>query len=632
MTEHPTEYTTRQAADGPLSTGTAFSVQERTEIEQFIKQWMKAAREYVQDKESSLQLTARLYDGQIGIREWERVAAGQDSREDVGNTPEDEPYSDYVHTPAPIVNTWVDNAHAYIFQGPEYLVVSPRGANAHPADAMGLQKLLLERLDDGRFEARIYDALQTKALYGTVVAKMVWHVEPGVASPEAYGEPSTEQVPGGMPAHGASPAGSLPESPPWQEFPLLQVIPLDKTLPDWRATHNDVQRWRGIGHRVDRTYEDVVAGFRSGVYHLNQTEFEQRFSRAGGSGDGTETLLSGDAAAQGKQDPQRWLQLWEWHGQAATSNGGREVIAVVATDRDAGDPSGGVLIRLRPGPLIRNTNRGYRPFVVDHFTQRQRPFGLGLVEGNRDLLHTISRFVGMFIDNLHVVLNSAKFVNTDSPAYEELKAAGWKVPPGKIFPKLTGEEAPIQELPKSRFPANDNLSAIKFFSDMLERRSAQPDIYANVGSREKSATEASILQQQGQTPTEVRLRLFCKNFVNPALTMALEMLRVFSTEDQILWAQQNGEYIPLIIPTNQLQRAGEFRVMAALTRQDYTNIAKAQTLRQILQTAPVLQDMLMAEGKRLAVSNLVTQLLHLLKIDNAQGLVEALAPVQPEEG
>ncbi len=51
------------------------------------------------------------------------------------------------------------------------------------------------------------------------------------------------------------------------DCPIVQIIPLNRMLLDWTATHNDVQRHSGIGHRVDKTYEHVLDQFQRGVYN-----------------------------------------------------------------------------------------------------------------------------------------------------------------------------------------------------------------------------------------------------------------------------------------------------------------------------------------------------------------------------
>jgi hypothetical protein len=576
---------------------------------------MKSARDYVKKKEEDWLLCKELYEGTLGIRDWEeRVRGSSTAREDAGDTSDAEEYSDYVHSIAPIVNSWVDNAHSMIFGGPEWCLVRPVGRHADGTIALQLTKLLGERLEELDIESRVYDLLQQKAVYGTSVSKQAWYWRSD--SPRKHVDPLTDET------------FNL-ETPSWNEGPLTQLVPLERFLPDWRATHLDVQRWRGVGHRVEKTYDEIILGFQRGLYDLGEDEFKEKFQRTdGGSNAPDEYAQTGDTDGYVESDPHGWVQLWEWHGQASTPAGSYEVVVVVATERTSDDPTNGVVLRVSDGPAIVLGNRRLRPFAVDHYFQRPEPFGDGLVNSNRDTLHTLSRLIGMYLDNLQYILSGGMGVDPESPAGRELKQLGGKRPPGWTPPVMEGTK-PFTELPRADYPTNENLSAVQFFEQMLERRGTTNTFQGLTSESRQSATEINTLFQQSQVPTEVRVRLFCKNLLNKALTQCLELIRAFSDEDAVLWEAQPAGWEPTVIPSQAMQGPAEYRAYAAVTKQDATSQVKASTLQQLLGQIEMLQMGLQQQGMQLNLAELVMKLFHLLKLDDVDKLVIPVPPPPP---
>ena len=594
-----------------------FSKELQDEIVKFACDFMRSSAEYVEAKKFDWELANKLYEGKIGIREWEDMARGRKTREQPGDTPSDEAYSDYVHDIAPIINQWVDMAHQMIFGGPQWGVVEPVGKDADAMSAMALTKLFTGKMDEAQFEARTNDALLSEALYGSVVEKVCWYGS--MDSPRKHIDPETGQT-------------FDIDSDPWNEGPLCQIVPLEDFLPDWRAKHNDVQRWRACGHRVKKTHDDIMIGYQRGVYTLNEDEFQERFQRTDGGNQTEENILAGDEEGLSEDDPNNWLQVWEFHGRASTSRGSYEVVVVKITEQDCDDPSDGVTVRVSDGPALDMGKRKLRPFALDHYHQRPRPFGEGLYSSSRGTTHTISRLVGMFLDHLHIILQSPFGCDPGSVAYKELKEDGGKLKPGKM---LSIEEGtmPITEVPRPQYPTGDNLTAIQFFGRLLEEQTLTQASRGLETSSRQSATEISALLQQSQTPTEVRIRLFCKNLLNPVMTMALNLIRIFADEDQVHWQSVNGEYEQTIVPLEVLQGPGEYRVFAAITKQDATANVRAQTIQQLLQQAQVLDMLAQAEGKKIMWTELITQLFHRLDLDNIDRLIQSIPPppMMPQE-
>ena len=598
-----------QNEDSPLS------AEELGEVFDFLVSWLRTSREYVSAKTSRWTLLEDLYHNRIDLRTWgERWQSGSrpDSLQEGLTT---KWQSDIVMSPSYIVDSWSDRAYQSVFNGPEWLSVVPQAplpANPAPPDSFPtsfkLQELLVNRLGQGQIHARLYEVLQSMALFGSVYAKMYW--KSGRSRQRRWDFESMDLV---MDDYGA------------YECPVLQIIPLDRVLPDWKAISNDVQRSSGIGHRVEKTYEGIIDGFDSGLYNLNRKLFEDRFVNA------TDSQSSGRAL---HRDPDlsdignrfiRQVTVWEFHGQVPFRNSYQECVCSIVTESGSESPDGGLLVRFLPRPALWC---GLRPFLCAHYTPVPGPLGIGAIESNLDLIHSISQFLSQSQDNARLTANAQLLVRRGSSAARQIGQEDDTVYPGKVW--LVDDPADIQPFPKLNFPQNDINTLINYLNTLLERRTSVSDIALGVSSRGKTATEAHILQQAATAPFETRADIFARTFLEPMGQLALSMIRQFTTDDQMIMATDySGREIPLTVTSHEIH-SGDYRVCATLTRQDSTRLAKAQSIERALPTLASFSSQLEQEGVRISYSELLKRYLDLIGIDGSDRILSRTAPNDPE--
>ena len=411
------------------------------------------------------------------------------------------------------------------------------------------------------------------------------------------------------------------------ECPIVQIVPLDKMLPDPKALHNDIQRWRGIGHRVDRTYDEIAINFVNGVYNIGEKEFKGRWS-ADQEGGGQDTETGGlyrDTDSEVEGDKTLWLEVWEWHGSIPFNNELVECCCAFITDKGAESPEEGVMCRLTTRPLL---DCGLRPFVTAHFTQRPSPFGVGIIEREEDILYQISQFIGQSQDNARLTSNAIYQLDVSSPAWKTIQNNSGVLQPGMVLPRLAGDEAGLSPVKSAPFPDQTITSMVQFLGNVLERHTAVTDTQQGMSQRAKTATEASILQQQGAVPSRTKALLFAKSFVEPMAVMALAMIQQFSEGSQtVVIRGSNGMDAPLNITKEEIQ-SGKYRVVTQLSRQDHTTIAKAQSIERALPNLAQLQGYLQQEGTQLSFSELARRYVDLLGIEGADRIVRQMDPMQ----
>ena len=144
---------------------------------EYVSAFCKASKAYVQQKASLWELLESLYLSKIGIRDWQAWRQGvrlstTQSRIDpntlfdyTGSGEASLWQSDYIHAPGYLVDNYVDNAWSSLFTGSEFLAVvseSPDTSMITSPDypvAFKLQQLLLDRLERGQIQSRIYECL-----------------------------------------------------------------------------------------------------------------------------------------------------------------------------------------------------------------------------------------------------------------------------------------------------------------------------------------------------------------------------------------------------------------------------------------------------------------------------------------
>jgi len=595
----------------------------REEIVKWSKSFMKASREFAKRKERDCELFYRLYNGKITRSQWKNWYSGKVvesmTRQELFALLSDEAtedWSEFVYAPTHLIDTWIDNAYPLLFNNSEYLLVipdNPQGPNIEDRQyptAKKLQQLLLSKLEEGRIHARGYDALKSLVIFGSVYAKIIWYSK---EVPRWKWDLETIE--------------RVEDDNLVSEAPIVQVLSPEKVLVDPEAEHNDVNRFRGMGHWVEKPYDVVLEGFRRGAFRLNEAEFKKRFSKEGKK---TERQNDGPIDDPDKYNldeiEESWVRVWELHSAAPTSDGLRENVVTIITDCGVDDPSDGLEIRVTLGPIL---DCGLRPFVGAQFSPEMGPFGRGQIERNVDLIFELSCLIGQFQDNVRVTAHSIIIVEEGSDADDKLREGGDKLTPGMIFRKQPGAEDPIKAAELSKFPSADVKDLIQYYLGLLERRMVS-ETFQGVSQREKSATESKLLYEQSMTPTQTRVDLFARQFLGPVGQIALAMLQQFLLEGQIITIKNDmGMDEPMFISPEELT-TGRYRVVAALAKQDQQRVAKGNMVMEVLPVAERLKPIVMQlEGQNISLSELFKQFLQYADVEKIDKIITPLPPAPP---
>ncbi len=408
------------------------------------------------------------------------------------------------------------------------------------------------------------------------------------------------------------------------DCPIVQVIPLDRVLLDWTATHSDVQRHSGIGHRVDKTYDHVLEQFERGVYNLNREEFLTRWQNAPSAATTAEDALLHDPDSDDLDtDDIGKVTIWEWHGRVPTEKGHKECLCTIVTDKGADSPENGILVRLTDSPVLWS---GLRPFLAAHYTPLPGPLGMGAVESNLDLIHSISQFISQSQDNARLTANAQLIVRRGSSAARQISTDSDVVYPGKIW--TVDEPGDIQPFPSLNFPQQEVNSLINYLNGLLDRRTTVSDITFGVGGGGMTATEAHIQQESSMSPFATRTDLFARSFLEPLGRLALSMLQQFLLEDQTITVRDfSGLDVPVTVTSEEIQ-TGRYRAVATLTRQDSTRLAKAQSIERVLPTLAKFQSILAGEGVQISFSEIIKRYLDLLGVDGVERVLSRTHPLR----
>jgi hypothetical protein len=571
---------------------------------EYVTQWLSASKRYIEKKKDKWALLEDLYHNRRDLNSWGKAASdvlGAGFDKSAGSGGSRKWRSDIILAPSYIVDSWADRSYQSIFSGPEWLSVIPENPDQVISDGQfpssyKLQELLLSRLAQGQIHMRLYEILQHLVLYGTVYAKVYWYSKE--VSRHKWDFLTMEAV-------------ATDET--IFDCPVVQVIPLDRLLVDWTATHSDVQRHSGIGHQVDQTYEHIITQFERGVYNLNEDEFRARWtgdSQHGGAQEGG--LLRDEDATGIESERDLAFTIWEWHGRISTENGPRECLCTIVTERGADSPEDGVMVRLNTSPVLWS---GLRPFVAAHYTPMPGPFGMGAIESNLDLIHAISQFISQSQDNARLTANAQLVVRRGSSAARQINSESDVVYPGKVW--TVDDPADIQPFPTLSFPQGDINNIINYLNGILEKRTTVSETTLGVEGSSKTATEAHILNQSAMTPFATRADLFARSFLEPLGKLALSMLQQFLVDDQVITVRDGGGLDRSVrIPVEEIQ-AGNYKVVATMTQQDSTRIAKAQSIERVLPTLANFREILMEEGVRISFTELLKRYLDLIGVDGA---------------
>lgn len=601
----------------PIVPPQAPSPEFRQEAFRYVSRWCAASREFVDRKVERWKLLEDLYHNRRELTSWANrsgVTAAENRATLAGRRDAKERWqADIVLAPSYIVDTWADKAYQSIFSGPDWLTVVPDNPQGPTTEDLQfptsykLQELLLSRLSEGQIHVRMYEVLQHLVLYGTVFAKIFWYSK-GVS--RCRWDYETLEV--------------VEEHEKVYDCPIAQVIPLDRILVDWTATHSDIQRHSGIGHRVDKPYEHIVEQFERGVYNLNKDEFLRRWpSGTTAGGLDREELLQDPDAEDLEADEIRRFTVWEWHGSVPSTDGRKECLCTIVTERGADTPENGVMVRLTDAPVLWC---GLRPFLSAHYTPMPGPLGAGAVESNLDLIHAISQFISQSQDNARLTANAQLIVRRGSSAARQISTENDAVYPGKVW--TVDDPGDIQPFPPLNFPQQEVNRLIDYLNGLLEKRTTVNETTMGVTSKTRTATEAHMLQESALGPFATRADLFARSFLEPLGRIALSMLQQFLLDDQTITVRDfSGVDVPVVVTSEEIQ-TGRYRVVATLTRQDSSRLAKAQSIERVLPTLAQFQPILAQEGVKISFTEILKRYLDLVGVDGVERVLSRVNPAQ----
>jgi hypothetical protein len=206
-------------------------------------------------------------------------------------------------------------------------------------------------------------------------------------------------------------------------------------------------------------------------------------------------------------------------------------------------------------------------------------------------------------------------VRRGSSASRQVTVEDDAVYPGKVW--LVDDPDDIRPFPSLNFPQDHVNSLIGYLNGLLEKRTTVTEFTMGFGGTVKSATEAHILQEASSAPFAVRADLFARTFIEPFGRIAVDMLRHFLMDDQLITIKDaRGREVPSLVSADEIRR-GRFKVSATLTQRDSTRIAKAQSIERALPTLARFRPLLAAEGVAVSFSELLKRYLDLLGIEAA---------------
>ena len=591
-------------------------------------QWMRTSRQYIMEYEDQIQRLTDIVDGVRKLSEWHSRISRADSSDITAATQSESKTgawrAEMVINPTYIVDSWADRAFNEIFGRTNYLSVYPAETSDASipnvedqsfSTARKMEAHLLDKLRQGEFDIRNLEALRSCGKLGTVFGKVYWYYR---------------DVP--KFAWGKDPfSGELKINRSMRrigDYPCLQIIPLPLMLPDWSATHYNVQQWSGIGHRTILSYAAALEMFDAGILHLNRSEFVNLFSKTGAmENEGQGTVFDPKAANLTTEEIPR-LMLWEWHGLLPF--GGRQVecCMIIATQADQNDsPEGGLLVKLSEGPILWS---GERPFVAAQYKPSSRPLGDGALQPNLDLIYYVSSMICQLIDNARLTTNAIVKVKKGSPMHKKLlkKKEMSLLGAGRVW---EFDEKPDEiDIVKIEFTAGQTMNQlIQWMNQELSVRTNQNDQTQGQTTPRVTATASFQAGMQADIPFSIRTKLFARTFVEKAGSMALDLIQQMELSDQTVRLPDSmGMMQPQMLTSDEIM-TGIYRVVCSMLAQDQTKDIKAQNMEQFLPNLVNAIPILNQHGADFNVVEYLKKIMEYRDFENPDRVITMLPP-QPQ--
>jgi hypothetical protein len=583
------------------------SQEQQDSAKEFIDWWSAASYRYGREGKSRRDLLRNLYRQRLLFSQWK--SGGSSTSADQAQSQKDKASwrSDFVTSITPIVQSFSNRGHAAIFSSDRPFAVTPEDPTGSIEDddfptSEKLEQLLNIRINQGGWSTQLYMALQDFVIFPATFGKIHYYEKT-------------------IPRRIFSQYGVAFRDVPAYACPILDVVDMDRVLMDWEAKSSDVQRWHGIGHRVDIPFHRVAERYREGVFHLNGAEVHRKWGNTGGSWLTRSEGWQDDRTRSDYDNKLTQLTAWEYHGLISQPNGTyTEGLLTVLTDRGAEDTGSGIIVRLQRGSAL---DCGLRPFVSAQFTPMPGPYGIGAIEPHLDVVYYLSQLYNLFIDCVRIGASPTICAPPTSELFTRAKAGSggntWY--PGKTLPAYQRGDIWTLDIPLPNLPSLVNL--IQHFERMLETRTGVSDAMLGMADRQKTATEAHGLFQALSIPLATRMKMFQADFLDPALQIALAMLQQYQAgPQQISFRGKDGKDKPVMISEEELS-TGKYRVRSTMDREDQTRIAKAQSIERVLPllAKPEIQMALQQEGASVSLTQMIRRYLDFVGIDDVDGVI-----------
>jgi len=566
-----------------------FSDEFKAYVSEYVQNWMHSSAKAVEQKLWRWRLLDEIYHNQRSLKNWyEPIHAVALDPQVVDKA---EWRTNFIVSTAAVINSFTDRMYNAIFAQPDAyqrVVAEPwlsEDGTPNAEDYHTIQKfesLLFEKNRQAFFKPRIHVGLGQYAKMGTDISKIFyftqdrwrWMTDP------LSGAPMPQLI--------------------RKEFPIIQSVPLDMSLPDWKAKSSDCQNdWDGIGNRLYVPVSHVLDRFDQGVYDTNREEFEKQYPLLQKSPMPGLIQLYSDPYIVDSEDISQVHRvcLWEWHGEvpipAKWGGGIQELICTHVTATHDHSPVGSLMIRCSFGPALET---GDRPYTVAHFTPLPSPFGNSHIENNMHLVYYMSHIINLMLDNARLGGNAMLKVRENSKPHLALNKTRKSptVYPGKVWPVVNPDD--VTPFEPFVIPEQALSNIFQYFQRANERETSVNDNTLALQSKAQTATEAYRIGQMADVPLETRINLFTEYVMEPFGRISLGMLqnRLQGPQPVMIQGSDGRQRVQEMINPDEL-RTGRYRVVASVNRPDQAQIARLQSLERMLPNViqariPALQD------------------------------------------
>jgi hypothetical protein len=585
--------------------------------EEYLGSYLRESRAYAVSKQPEWQLYSDLRKGVRSIWSLGENGSHRDmsqsrkSRDSDDIEDEHRGLTDFVFPISAIETSVATTILNQIFSGANPVVVEAIETIADQATntdgftiAQKLTKLFWRKLCEGKLQKNVLDSLVCLVNQGHTFAKVYWSTRYKTVEQVDInsGQKRTVQV-------------------ETRSCPVIAPIKLDRMLLDWEADVSDVDLHRGIGHWTERTYDEIMETFAEGGYTLNREEVKSRWEHGSSSRSST-TEMDADPDKESLNDKYTTvLWVWEWHGEIPFKGQLLESCVTFVTDPDADGPASGVIVRCSKRPAL---ECGIRPMKGCQFIPNiGQQLGLPLVAASRDLLYQLSSAVCQFSDGVRHQIQGALAVQEGGQLHEHLQKHKRILPQSWVASSDPAHEAAA--IPSGNFQPGPQLQLIQEYRDMLQRNTVT-DTFVGMGGGRKTASEASMLQQQSAQPTSTYAMLFVQGFLQPLLDLALKLLQDNMNDDETITVKdRQGQSQTLTVSSDEV-RNGKFRVVVTLTEQDAMNTAKAQGIERMLPVLQQTEPLLAREGITVRYGELIQMWINLINVDGSDRVLHQLSP------